>query len=168
MEWAHLPLGMRVGIFNRRFNITITKETLGNWYKKLNIRWLKPQYRTFRLQNQEEKLMEQQAFVYQLMTHIMAGGLYGFYDQSTYHGWMKTTKIWRYPDGYDNSKQFSLLLPRSRGTSITVHALLLSDGRLLHSIAHERTTTDSICHFLESKLRNVDGALIVHDKLRAN
>lgn len=59
------------------------------------------------------------------------------------------------------------MLPKERGSSLTVHALLLGDGRLLYDIS-ERTTTNTIVDFLERKLRNVNGYLIVHDRLQAN
>ena len=131
MAWAHYPLRIRVKLFNREFGTTITKETLGNNYRRLNIRNLAPQYRMYREETQQQKLEGQKSFVYRLIGHMMSGRLFGFYDQSTYHPWMKSRKTWRYPDGYNTGKQFQLLLPRSRGSSITVHALLMSDGRLL-------------------------------------
>ena len=58
-------------------------------------------------------------------------------------------------------------MPKERGASITIHCLLLSDGRLLYDIS-EQSTIKTIVHFLERKLRNVNGYMIVHDRLAAN
>ena len=94
-------------------------------------------------------------------------GKWGYYDQSSYNLWMKHSKIWRYPDAYDSSKQFHLTLPKDRGQSITIHCILLNDGRVLYDIGG-RSTIDSILDFLNRKLRNVNNYLIVHDRLAAN
>ena len=80
---------------------------------------------------------------------------------------MKQNKVWRYPDGYDSSKQFHLTLPKERGASITIHCLLLSDGRVMYDIS-ERSNTETIMQFIQSKVKNVNGYMIVHDRLTAN
>ena len=42
MEWVALSLWERVKLFNRKFGTHICAQTLGGWYKRLNIRHLRP------------------------------------------------------------------------------------------------------------------------------
>ena len=103
------------------------------------------------------------------MEHIMAKRKFAFYDQTTYHLWYKSGHVWRYPDSYDSSKQFHLILPKERGKSITVHCILCSDGRVLYDVQlGGRSSVACIKEFLDRKLRGVEGWLIVHDRLAAN
>ena len=43
--WAHLSLSERVLKIHEKFNVKMTQQTLGLWYRKNKIRWRKPQYK---------------------------------------------------------------------------------------------------------------------------
>ena len=83
------------------------------------------------------------------MSHAMKNKPFGYYDQTTFNCWYKSGTVWRYPDSWDSSKQFHLILPKERGQAITVHCILCSDGRLIYDMElGGRSSTDCITAFL--------------------
>ena len=81
--------------------------------------------------------------------------------------WMKKRQIWRFPQNYNHCKSFTLPLPKTKGSSINVHALLLSNGRLLFAIM-PGTDGQSCFDFVNKHVSAVKDFLIVHDGLASN
>ena len=55
-EWANLTLEERTVKLQERCGIKIHEKTLMGYYKRLNVRWLAPQYRFYRATTQQEQL----------------------------------------------------------------------------------------------------------------
>ena len=55
-EWVNLGLEERTVKIQERFGIKVCDKSLHAMYKKLNIRYLRPQYRFYRATTQQEQL----------------------------------------------------------------------------------------------------------------
>ena len=69
-SWAHLSLAERVVKIDERFNVKLTQQCLGYWYRRNGIRWRRPQYKMLGALKRQTLLLDQSEWCWQLTSYI--------------------------------------------------------------------------------------------------
>ena len=96
-EWSHLSLMQRAALVRERYDLpSFTYQTLANYYKRLGIRYHKPQFAyTHKDVNEGRILKEQQDVCRQILRYQMEERMELLYiDETTFNVWQAPNRCW--------------------------------------------------------------------------
>ena len=145
--WAHLSLSERVLKIHEKFNVKMTQQTLGLWYRKNKIRWRKPQYKMLGALKRGSLLQDQAEWCWQLTTYMQRGFEIIYIDETSSHLWDHKGKVWQ-----PNDDSVHIYRAATRGHSVTIIAGLSSDGGKLHWQLAKSTNKEDFLNFLKKQV----------------
>ena len=97
-EWAHLSLEARCSILKTTYGISMSRYTLANCYKELNIGYLKIHSSFYSARSEEEMVRLRVAYIKKVFTYMMQGREIVYMDETSTDCWATRTKIWQPKD----------------------------------------------------------------------
>ena len=94
-DWAHLSLEARCGILKERYGIEMSRFTLGNCYRKLNIGYLKIHSSFYSARSEEQMVELRVAFIKRIFKYMMEGREIVYMDETSTDCSATRAKIWQ-------------------------------------------------------------------------
>jgi len=94
-EWAHLSLEARCEILKEKYGIGMSRFTLANCYKKLNIGYLKIHSSFYSARSEEQMVELRVAFIKKIFKFMMEGREIVYMDETSTDCWATRSKIWQ-------------------------------------------------------------------------
>ena len=92
---AHLSLDARCGILKSTYGISMSRYTLANCYKELNIGYLKIHSSFYSARSEEEMVRLRINYIKKIFKYMMQGREIVFMDETSTDCWATRTKIWQ-------------------------------------------------------------------------
>ena len=97
-EWAHLSLDARCSILKEQYEVQISRYTLSNYYKQLQVGYLKT-HSSFYMARSEEAMVELRvAYIKKIVGHMKKKREIIYMDETTTDMWAIRNKIWQPKD----------------------------------------------------------------------
>lgn len=93
-EWAHLSLEARCGIIKEKYGIEMSRYTLANCYKELNIGYLKIHSSFYSARSEEAMVGLRVIFIKKIFKYMMEGREIVYMDETSTDCWATRSKIW--------------------------------------------------------------------------
>ena len=97
-EWAHLSLDARCNILKSTYGISMSRFTLANCYKELNIGYLKIHSSFYSARSEEEMVRLRINYIKKIFKYMMQGREIVYMDETSTDCWATRTKIWQPKD----------------------------------------------------------------------
>ena len=94
-EWAHLSLEARCGLIKEKYGIEMSRYTLANCYKELNIGYLKIHSSFYSARSEETMVELRVAFIKKIFKYMMEGREIVYMDETSTDCWATRSKIWQ-------------------------------------------------------------------------
>ena len=94
-EWAHLSLDARCAILKSKYNLNISRFTLGNYYRELKIGYLKTHSTFYSSRSEEEMVYLRLEFIKKIVMHMKKEREIIFMDETSSNMWVIRNKIWQ-------------------------------------------------------------------------
>ena len=136
---------------------------LARFYKENDIRYLTPKYHYHRRESSEVKLEQQQDFVLKHVRLLKEEKELVYFDESSFHLWMKRPKLWR-----PANIPMHCHLQQDRGESFTVLGAISNKSSKAYIEFGCSTNTETVTKFFRNYLKDHPGAVIVMDNHRSH
>ena len=94
-EWAHLSLEARCGIIKEKYGIEMSRYTLANCYKELNIGYLKIHSSFYSARSEEAMVELRVAYIKRIFKYMIEGREIVYMDETSTDCWATRSKIWQ-------------------------------------------------------------------------
>ena len=147
----------------------VTGQTLGNFYRKHNVRNLKVHYTIYTPQTTLSMISQQQYFVKSLAQEMLFGKEVIYLDECTVNLWQHSNRTWQRP-----SERIKQILPQTRERGVTVFGAIISNSdRFYSKICFGGTTGQSTLLFLKHLEQEIGrlrfgNSVLVMDKARGH
>ena len=94
-EWANLSLEARCGIIKEKYGIEMSRYTLANCYKELNIGYLKIHSSFYSARSEEAMVGLRVTFIKKIFKYMMEGREIVYMDETSTNCWAARSKIWQ-------------------------------------------------------------------------
>ena len=93
-EWAHLSLEARCAILKEQHDIQISRYTLSNYYKQLQVGYLKTHSSFYSARSEEETARLRVEYIKKIVGHMRRNREIIYMDETTTDMWAIRNKIW--------------------------------------------------------------------------
>ena len=166
-EWAHLSLEARCNILKATYGISMSRYTLANCYKELNIGYLKIHSSFYSARSEEEMVRLRVAYIEKVFKYMMQGREIVYMDETSTDCWATRTKIWQPRDSV-----LPLVVQRTqqKEKNITIIGAISVQNDSLFYLVTYSTTIDTVQDFYQRYKRSeeLDDKVLVMDNHRAH
>jgi transposase len=97
-EWAHLSLEARCSILKEQYNVQMSRYTLSNYYKELQVGYLKTHSSFYSARSEEETARLRVEYIKKIVGHMRRKREIIYMDETTTDMWAIRNKIWQPKD----------------------------------------------------------------------
>ena len=97
-EWAHLSLDARCSILKEQYDVQISRYTLSNCYKQLQVGYLKTHASFYSARSEETMVELRVAYIKKIVGHMKKKREIIYMDETTTDMWAIRNKIWQPKD----------------------------------------------------------------------